>query len=96
MVCQATFRRTPLAGFLSDPDLLARPFARPVDRRHDVVGVLDSVLGRIEFNQIDHIEARAAEQAEQLAVRQLPLHPDLAWPLESPEPALRPLEHFSR
>jgi hypothetical protein len=50
-----------LAGLLSDPDLLARPFARPVDRRCDVVGVRDHVLGRIEFNQIDHIEARAAE-----------------------------------
>ena len=56
----------------------------------------DRVVGRVQLDEVDDIEPRAAEQAEQLAVRDLPLHPVLTGPFQSPETALRPLKRFGR
>jgi len=58
--------------------------------------MVDRVVGRVQLDEVDDIEPRATEQAEQLAVRQLPLHANLTGPLHSPETALRPLKRFGR
>ncbi len=50
------------------------------------------IVGRVELDQVDDVEAGAPQQAEQLAVRDLPLDALRVGPLEAPEAALGALE----
>src|SRR5579872_6775237 len=59
----------PLPGL---PDLLRRPLLGPLGVRV-VVGVVDRVQGRIQLDEIEDLEARAAEHAQQVAVGQVEL-----------------------
>ena len=86
----------PSCRLLRDPDLLGRPLARPLRRERVVVRVVDGIVGRIQLDEVDDVEARPAEEAEQLAVRQLPLDADLARPLEPAEPTLRAQQRLGR
>jgi hypothetical protein len=56
----------------------------------------NGVIRRVELDEIDDIEACATQEAEQLAVWKLPLHSVFVRPLKAPQPALRPLQRFSR
>ena len=68
---------------------------RPVGRERVVVLVVGRVVGRVELDEVDDVEAGAPEQAEELAVRQLPLDADLVGPLEPAEAPLRALERLA-
>ena len=58
--------------------------------------MVDRLIGGVELDEIDHVEARLAEQPEELAVRQLPLHAHLARPFETTEPPLRAQQRLGR
>ena len=60
-----------------------------------VVRVVDRVVGRVELDEVDDVEPGAAQEPEELAVRELPLDADLARPLHPTEAALRPLERLA-
>ena len=53
------------------------------------------VVGRVELDEVDHLEARTAEEPEELAVRELPLDPDFVGPLQAAENALRAQERLA-
>ena len=58
--------------------------------------MVDRIVGRIQLDQVEDVEARPPQQAEQLTVRQLPLDAGLAGPLQATETALGAEELFAR
>src|SRR5262249_35929118 len=82
-----------LAGF---PDLLRRPLPCP-GLRNPVEARLVGLLGRLDLDQIKHLEARLAEQPDPVAISEVEL--DARWfvrPLESVHAEVVPDEALGR
>ena len=52
--------RAVITRLLRDPDLLRGPLPRPLGRERVVVRVVDRVVGRVELDEVDDVEARVA------------------------------------
>ena len=90
-------RRASLGALARDPDLLGGPSARPLERRD--VGPLSRVagLGGLQLEQVEHLEAVAAQHPDHVAVSEVELdRPVVLRPLEAAHPELGPLQQLRR
>ena len=78
--------RAVIARLLPRPRSPRPATSRPVGRERVVVRVVDRVVRCVELDEVDDVEAGPPQQAEELAVGQLPLDADLAGPLQPAEP----------
>src|SRR6478752_7665281 len=73
------------ATFTGDPEILARPLLRPLDRDKIVVRVRRALVRRAQLTQLFEIEAVSPKQTDPLTVRRVIFDTQFTRPLRSVE-----------